>query len=420
VRRFRAYRILRVALVIASVALRYWWLQRRERWRRLRPSPAAWERAHAKTGRAILGLATGLGGAFVKLGQVLGSRADVLPPALVAPLRQLHDRVPARPLARLRRHVERELGRPLEDVFAHVEPEALAAASLAQVHRARLATGEEVVIKIQYPEARRLFPIDLGSLRRAARVTRWVNRSLDLRPLVDELAEFVTLELDFAREARSTERIRAHLTDDPGVVIPRIFAELSTSKLLVLEYVEGTPLGRASELEARGIDLRALARRVAELWARMIFEHGFFHGDPHPGNILVQRDDRIALLDFGLAKELPENFASSAAVMIAAALAGDAPGAAREARAIGFVVSDERAAELCGMVHALLGDYRRAGEVLQHLRRGELEIPSHFTLIGRVMVILNGVSHSLAPGERIIGQAIAAALARGRRHEAAS
>jgi ubiquinone biosynthesis protein len=142
----------------------------------------------------------------------------------------------------------------------------------------------------------------------------------------------------------------------------------------------------------------------------MIFEHGFFHGDPHPGNILVLPDGRLGLLDFGLAKELPEGFAGKAAAMISAVMTNDSAGAMTAARSIGFVVADDRAGELASLVRALMGDYGKAREALQHLRRGQLEIPSHFTLIGRVMVILNGVSHSLAPGERIIGASMSAAL----------
>ena len=408
-RGFRLYRIVRAALVIVRVALRYWWLQKRDRWRRWTPTPAAWESAHRKTGRSIYRLATGLGGAFVKLGQVIGARADVMPSALVEPLRGLHDRVPARPFAKLKSHVERELGKPLDAVFASVEPDALAAASLAQVHRARLVTGEEVVIKIQYPEARKLFPIDMGSLRRAVRVARWLNRKLDLRRLVDELAAFVTLELEFAREAESTKRVRANLAGDPSVQVPVVHH--ASDKLLVLGFIAGTPLSAAEKLRARGVDLRAVARQVAELYARMIFTHGFFQGDPHPGNILVRDDGGIALLDFGLAKELPAGFGPAAARMFASVMANDTTGAIAAARTIGFVIPDDRAPAILALVRALLGDYTSAADAIEKVGPGGLEVPSHFTLIIRAMVILSGVSHSLVPGERIIGGAMAAALA---------
>ena len=404
-RRFRVYRILRAAFVIATVALRYWWLQRRQ------PAQAAWDRAHEKTGQAIYRLATDLGGAFVKLGQILGARADVLPPPFVAPLRGLHDRVPARPLSKLRKHLERQLGKPIDQVFSHIEPTALAAASLAQVHRATLTTGEDVVVKIQYPEARKLFPIDMGSLRRAVRVARWLNRTIDARPLVDELAEFVTLELQFDREARSTERVRANLSGDPGVIVPTIHHDLSTDRVLVLDFLAGTPLTALDKLRARGVDLRDVAHRIARLYAKMIFEHGFFQGDPHPGNIFVLDDGRIGLLDFGLAKELPPGFAPAAATMIARGMAGDNAGALAAARSIGFVIADDVAPSLLELVRALLGDYKNAGNMLQQVRPGQLEIPSHFTLIGRVLVILSGVSHSLVPNERVIAGALIAALA---------
>jgi len=410
--------------VIFVAAWRYWWLLRRERWKRWRPTQAAWDRVHGKTGAAIYRLATRLGGAFVKLGQVLGARADVMPPAFVAPLRGLHDRVPARPLDELRDHVEHELGKPLDEVFAHVEPTAIAAASLAQVHRATLRDGTDVVIKIQYPEARRLFPIDLASLRRAIRVARWLNRGLDLRALVDELAEFVKLELEFEREAVSTARIRENLASDPSVVVPTV--HVATGKLLVLGFLSGTPLSAIDRLREREIDLRDLARRVAALYATMIFEHGFFHGDPHPGNILVLDDGRIGLLDFGLAKELPPGFGAAAAKMIASAMAGNTAAAVEAARSIGFVIADDLVPELLGLVRTLLGDYQHAGQLLQNMRRGRLEVPSHFTLIIRVLVILSGVSHTLVPGERVIGGALAAGLARavvppsgGRRAEGA-
>jgi len=420
--------MLRAAIVIATVAVRYFRLQRRSRGNHP-PTEAQWNAAHAKTGTAVYKLATALGGAFVKLGQVLGSRGDVLPEALVAPLRGLHDQVPARPLAKLEKHLEQQLAlawragsqgvefadhrsrKPWTEVFAEIEPTAIAAASLAQVHRARLLDGTEVAIKIQYPEVRRLFPIDFGSLRRAVRVARWLNRSLDFRPLVDELAHFVLLELQFSRELVSTKRVRANLAGDATVVVPVVHEELSTDKLLVLGFLKGTALSRLDVLRERGFDLRDIATRIAQLYATMIFTHGFFHGDPHPGNILVLDDGRLGLLDFGLAKELPAGFSGNAARMIAAGMSGDPAKAVASARAIGFVITDAKAPALISLVKALLGNYEHAGDLLKQLAPGELEIPPHFTLIGRVMIILAGVSHTLVPNERIIGGALLAALA---------
>ena len=417
-RHVRAYRVLRVALVIAATVARYTVLRVRRRLRLFPPSPAAWDRAHRRTGEAIHRLATRLGGAFVKLGQVLGARADVFPAAFVAPLRRLHDRVPARPLSALREHVERELGRPLDAVFASVDDHAIAAASLAQVHRARLLSGEDVVLKIQYPEARRLFPTDLGSLRRAVRVVRWMNRRLDLRALAGELATFVGLELDFAREARSTEQVRAAFAGRTDVRVPRVHA--GSDRVLVLEYLPGRPIADVDGLRADGVDLERLAERVAAIYATMIFEHGFFHGDPHPGNILVQPDGTIGLIDFGLAKELPPGFAVGVAAMMVRAVGGDAPGAIAAAEQIGFVVPPDRADRLITLVRTLLGERAGGGAALLEAfaDTGLDRVPAHFTLIVRVFILLNGLSHTLAPGKRVIPAAVLRALAAPARRAA--
>ncbi len=406
----RAYRFVRAGLTVLAAVLRYLWLRARRWLPGLRPTARSWARAHGKTGRAIHRLATGMGGAFVKLGQVLGARADVMPAALIDPLRGLHDRVPPRPFSTLRDHVERELGRPIGEVFDDVDEQAIAAASLAQVHRARLRGGEQVVLKIQYPEARRLFPIDLGSLRRAVRAVRWLAR-VDLRPLADELATQVGLELEFEREAVSTERVRAAFADHPGVRVPRVYRELSSDQLLVLEWVEGTALTDLDTLRAAGVDLRRVAQAVAELYATMIFEHGFFHGDPHPGNLLVAPDGRtIVMLDFGLAKELPPGFGDGAAAMIVKGMRGDVDGAIAAARSIGFEATGDPDA-FRDLVRALMGDNDRARHALDALRAASMKgIPSDFAIIGRAFILLNGLSHSLAPGERLIGLAVARRL----------
>lgn len=410
----RAYRFVRAGLTVVAAVLRYVTLKVRRFVPGLRPTERSWERAHRKTGRAIHRLATRLGGAFVKVGQVVGARADVMPAALIEPLRGLHDRVPPRPFASLRAHVERELGKPIGDVFANVNEEPIAAASLAQVHRAKLKSGEDVVIKVQYPEARRLFPIDLGSLRRAVRAVRWLAR-IDLRPLADELAAQVCLELEFDREARSTERVRVAFegTEKASRVrVPRVYTELSSDKLLVLEFVEGKPLTDIDALRAAGIDLRAVGAAVADLYATMIFDHGFFHGDPHPGNLLVGPDGTtIVLLDFGLAKELPPGFADGAAAMIVKGMSGDMAGAIAAARSIGFVTDGDPEA-FRDLLRALMGDNERLKNAIDSLRSASMKgIPGDFTIIGRAFILLNGLSHRLAPGERLIASAVTKHLA---------
>ena len=281
------------------------------------------------------------------------------------------------------------------------------------MHRARLADGTDVAVKIQYPEARRLFPGDLASLRRAARAVRFLRRGLDLRTLVDELAAFVALELDFAREARSTLRARAELSTRTDVVVPKVHEALSTDRLLVLELLEGAPLTDLERVRAVEPDLRRLAERVASVYCAMIFEHGFFHGDPHPGNILARADGRIALLDFGLAKELPAGFGAGVASMLAGAMMGQPERTVAAARSIGFVIREGDPAALVALIRALLGQYAPDRGLFDLLQGGVVEsVPPHFALVVRALILLNGLSHRLVPGQRIIAMAVGAQVSR--------
>ncbi len=406
-----ASRVSAIARSVAAALGRYEWLQLRERLGRP-AAPAAWERAHERTAGALHDLGIDLAGLFVKVCQVAGARADVFPAPFARRLGRFHDRVPPRPFAVVRPWIERELGRPLDALFAQVDETPLAAASLAQVHRATLRDGARVVLKVQYPEIAGLARVDLASLRRAVRVVARLEPSFDFRSIVEEVAEFVALELDFAREAATTERIREAFAGDPTVRVPRVYREHCTGKLLVLEYLDGIKITDLERLSAAGVDLRAAATRVAGIYARMIFEHGFFQADPHPGNLLVLPDGAIGLLDFGLAKELPAGFGRAVAAMIVHGLAGNAAGAVAAARAAGFEVADGSPAALVALILAFMGD--REGETgLRDLLRETpvSRVPSHFGLIARVMLLLNGLSHVLAPGEMAIQRAFVEVLA---------
>jgi cytochrome P450/predicted unusual protein kinase regulating ubiquinone biosynthesis (AarF/ABC1/UbiB family) len=407
-----AYRVLRIAGVVATALRRYEWLRLRERLGHPAP-PSAWERAHEQTAAALHDLGIELAGLFVKVCQVVGARADVFPAPFVRRLGRFHDRVPPRPWSALRPHVERELGRPLAEVFAAVDEVPLAAASLAQVHRAQLRDGTAVVVKIQYPEIARLAQVDLASLRRALGLVARLEPGFDLRSVVEEVAQFVGLELDFAREADATERVRTAFAGDPAVRVPCVHRRYSTGKLLVLEYLDGIRITDLEALRAAGVDLTRVAARVAHVYATMIFRQGFFQADPHPGNLLVLAGEVIGLLDFGLAKELPAGFGDAIARLILRGLAGDAAGTLAAARAAGFVIEDGNPATVPALVLALMGEYEdlKLGALLAQNRVATA--PSHFALIARVMILLNGLSHTLAPGQMLIQRALVEELAAG-------
>jgi ubiquinone biosynthesis protein len=414
IRYWRPYRVARVAWALARVLPRYWLLLARDRLGRTPASDAAWTRAHEAAARALRRLALALAGAVTKVAQVAGARADVLPAPFIDELSQFHDAVPPRPFDALAGIVERDLGRPLDGVFASIDREALAAASLAQVHRATLHDGSDVVVKIQYPEIRRIIPLDLRMARHVAGIVQRMQSRIDVRSLVGEVTRFIELEIDFEREVEATERLRAMLADDPTVCVPRVHRDLSGPNVIVLEYLEGIQVTRTDALVAAGHRLPDVARRIGALYGAMIFEHGFFHGDPHPGNLLVLPDGRIGLLDFGLCKELPPGFARGVAQMMVSAMIGDSAAALEAARKLGFDTTSIRADHLRSLLLMTIGDSDTEEGVLEILGESSIRrIPEDFALVIRTLILLNGLSHRLAPGRRLVQGELLVHLAAG-------
>lgn len=412
-KRLRIYRLLRSLLAILRIMPRYALLVARGT-RRNPPDEASWERVHAAAAAELKQLALSLGGAFTKAAQIGGARADILPQVFIDELSQFHDAVPPRPFESLRPIVERDLGCKLAEAFESVDPEPLAAASLAQVHRARLRGGEEVVIKIQYPEIRRLIPLDLSMLRLAARMATMIQRRIDLRSILDEVTRFIELELDFRREVESIERLGEVLHNWPDVRVPRAHPKYCGDNVIVLEYLEGIQITHVEQLVAAGHKLPEVARKIGALYGAMIFELGFFHGDPHPGNLLVLPDGRIGLLDFGLCKELPKGFARRVAQMMISAMVGDSEGALEAAGELGFDTSALRPDHLRSLMLAMIGDSDTDEGLLEILDESRIrKIPADFALVIRTLILLNGLSHRLAPKRRLIQAELVQHLAAG-------
>jgi ubiquinone biosynthesis protein len=250
-----------------------------------------------------------LGPTFVKLGQILAGRADLFGPDWIAEFQKLHSRVPALPLDALRPQLREDLGGEPERVFARFEAEAVAGASIAQVHRARLHDGTEVVVKIRRPGIREVIEADLRLLDRlAALADAEVPALKPYRPrqLVRELARSLRRELDLAAECRHAERIAANLAALPFVVVPRIHWAWTGERVNVQDHVDGIEGHRLDRLDAEGFDRPLLARRGAQAVLKMIVEDGFFHADPHPGNVYYLPGNRLALIDFGMVGRLSE------------------------------------------------------------------------------------------------------------------
>lgn len=245
-----------------------------------------------------------LGATFIKFGQILATRPDLIPMPLVLELRKLQDKVPPFSLEDARLQIEHELGKSVDELFARFSPTPLAAGSIAQVHEAELKTGEKVVVKVQRPNLERLISTDLdilGHLADAIHENLPEIRQWKLPAIVQEFKRSIMKEIDFTREAYHIRRFTRNFEGDARYHILKVYDEYTTERVLTMEQIFGTKVGKLMEDPDRpGVDRKLIARHGVDLVFRMIFLHGFFHADPHPGNIIIMSDNRIALIDFGM------------------------------------------------------------------------------------------------------------------------
>jgi len=369
-----------------------------------------YHRQHRSAAELAYRTAAQLQGLLIKACQFLGTRADILPQEYIDVLSQLQDRVPPRPYTEIAPLVEEQLGCPLRDVFAHFDPRPLAAASLAQVHRARLHDGREVAVKVQYREIADLVEVDVANLGFCATLLARAEPTLDLRMIVRELKKYVRLELDFEHEAQNAQRIRANLLHRDDVLVPGIVTELSTRSLLVMEYLPGIRVTDVDALAAAQIDTQEVARLLTEVFCHQILVDGFFHADPHPGNILVQPGPRLVLLDFGLAKDFPPMIAQGVVQLTTAILAQDRDAIAAAFTALGFRTRNGDNRSLTALSDAFLGQAVRSGkayadrdlierfseELPRALRDNPIvEAPTDLLLLVRVLGLLSGIGKQL-------------------------
>ncbi len=350
-----------------------------------------------------------LGPTFTKLGQLLSTRPDVLPAHWVEELEALQDDCPPLPLAEVRREIERGLGRPVAELFAELDESPLASASIAQVHRARTHAGALVVVKVQRPNIRERIESDLALLYYLARLLEAVIEETGIYTptgIIEEFDRTVHEELDFGNEARNAKAMADAAGGREFLVIPRVHEELSSATVLTLDYVEGT---KVSEVTAdAGFDLERVARNIIEAAFRQLFEDGLFHGDPHPGNILVLRGNRIALLDFGLVGRLSRAQQEALVTLIVAVALSDPESVARILNRIGVPDAHTPIAEFREDIRHILDRY--VGLKLEEIRtttvltdlldlavRHRIRIPKEYAVLAKASITVEGIIRKLYP-----------------------
>src|SRR5947209_3054339 len=361
-----------------------------------------------------------LGVLMIKLGQFLSSRADLLPEKALAVLASLQDEVPAEPFSHVVSVIEAELGQPVEHLFSTLERQATAAASLGQVHKGGLAsTGEEVAVKVQRPHIDQLVRMDLSSLKFVIWViTRFVDTGtfIDLLGVYREFERTVYEEIDYVTEAANCKRFQEMFKHDPSIYIPRVYEEYSSRRLLVLEWICGIKINDYAGLQAQGMDRLEIAHRTVQAYFHQFFEEGFFHADPHPGNIFVKPGTPgtgpiIEFVDFGMVGTITGSVKQAMKDLFLSVVTRDTETMVQALSRLGFIGNGANLAALENGLRALLEqfygmtlgeardlDLPEVAQEIGHLLYGQpFQIPAQYAFLGRAVSTLLGVSTGLAP-----------------------
>ena len=368
-----------------------------------------------------------LGVLMIKLGQFLSSRADLLPEQALAALSSLQDEVPPEPFSHVVSVLETELGKPVEQVFSVLERKCTAAASLGQVHKAILAsTGEEVAVKVQRPNIDQLVSMDLSTLKFVIWViNRFVDTSefIDLMAVYREFKRTVYEEIDYVTETANAKRFKEMFKDDPSIYIPRAYEDYTTRRVLVLEWIDGIKINDYAAIEAAGVSRLEVAKRTVNAYFYQFFTEGFFHADPHPGNIFVLPEGKaekkvtvsegpvIAFVDFGMVGLLTKNMKKSLKELFLSFVSRDSRSLVKALSKLGFIGEGANMAAMERGISLMMEQYY--GMTLGEARNMEIpevaqdvenmlygqpfQIPAQFAFTGRAIGVLVGVATGLSP-----------------------
>jgi ubiquinone biosynthesis protein len=352
-----------------------------------------------------------LGPTYVKFGQLLSMREDLIPLKYAQEFTKLQNDVPPFPFEDVKAVLKTELGGDIPELFSDFDEKPVAAASIGQVHKARLHSGEEVVVKIQRPGIRRIIEADLDIMYSLAGFAQQHIEEIKLYnpvAVVDELSRSIHSEMDYTQEARNIEHFLSNFENDPVIVIPRVYNDYSSDRILTLEYIEGIKCNKFEKLANENLDREKIATDVSEAFMKQVFEHGFFHADLHSGNIFALEDGRIALLDFGMAGHLSEDMRGLLVDALLAVTNGDSTQYIEVMRDLG--VADEKLDVRSFKVdydHFLFKYYGRtldqvdatevSSEMLSLLRKHQIQVPPNIALLFKGVMTVGGFAMQMVP-----------------------
>lgn len=352
-----------------------------------------------------------LGPTFIKLGQILSTRADVIPRDFIEEFSKLQDRVPSLPVEEIHSQIHRELGMPIEDIFAEFSSVPIAAASIAQVHRARLRTGEDVVVKVRRPGIVEVIETDIDILSGLAYLVENHipgGELYDPSGLVKEFRRTIYREMDFSREGHTIDRFAANFEDDPTVYVPQVYWDFTGDSVLTMEYVDGIKVSELALLNSKGHDPKAIARNGSNAFLKQVLEHGLFHGDPHPGNFFILEGDRICMLDYGMVGRLDETMKYRMVDFIMAVLQKDVDRIISLLLYSGELTDETDIKALRRDLTEFIDEYYeiplkdiRVGKLLMDfvdmMTEYRIKFPSDMMLLGKALVTMEGIGRQLDP-----------------------
>lgn len=375
------------------------------------------KKLHKKNASLIREKAIEMKGLMIKVGQFLSSRIDLLPDEYIAELSQLQDSVPPHDFSGIRKQIIDALGAPPEDIFSEFEEIPIAAASLGQVHKAVLKNGRKVAVKVQYPEIDKILDTDIMMFYLLTKLLRGRYGKINLEVLHTEFSRIVRAELDYIQEGKSAGRFRANFKDDDKIIIPSVEWDYTKKKVLTLEYVSGIKITDCDAVKASGIDCGEVVNLLAGAYSKMIFIHGFFHGDPHPGNIFVAEGPKLVFVDFGMVQAIPEALKRELRRFANFLVESNTSGIVETLERMGFILEGADYRKVTDYTQSLIDKYRniKPGElkaitiddISQEIETfiGVIEyiqIPNNFILLGRSIGMLNGIAFSLNPEMNMI------------------
>lgn len=408
----RRWRVLRRGARICWVALRFWLQQRGDARLEGTETPAQRRDREIMRARWLKDRFVELGPTFIKIGQTLSTRVDLLPRTYVDEMAVLQDRIPPFDTRLARRFIEEELGKPVDDVFRDFPAAPLAAASLGQVYRTWIrTTGEEVAVKVQRPNLLETFAVDLAVLRRMAQWAEervaWL-RDVQLVDILDEFDRKLHEEIDYLREADNADRFRANFEGFPGVAVPGMYRAYSSRRVLTMEFMHGSKVTNADELRAMGVDPPTLVKHAVNVNLKQLLEDGFYHADLHPGNILVDREKRLILVDFGLIGEIPRQMRAQMVEAFLHIVDNDIDGLMEDLVLLGFIRPGQDPAPLKPTLQWVIEasqaplekrpTFKEMTDPLADIfYRYHLRVPVSFSFIIRTLISLEGIGLMLDP-----------------------